>query len=137
MKPLKEASPGDYASPANEHVSSDGSPDESADESPVEGAGADSGEVAVADAGHWTPALSRSVMLRHDRVRGTDLLLMPERVVVLRGSAGAVLRLCDGRREVAAIVAELAERFPDESGASVATEVPQFLGRMREEGWIR
>ncbi|MEV0931904.1 pyrroloquinoline quinone biosynthesis peptide chaperone PqqD [Streptomyces phaeochromogenes] len=104
---------------------------EGADES------AGTGAVAVADAGPWTPALSRSVMLRHDRVRGTDLLLMPERVVVLRGSAGAVLRLCDGRREVAAIVAELAERFPDESGASVATEVPQFLGRMREEGWIR
>ncbi|WP_328694066.1 pyrroloquinoline quinone biosynthesis peptide chaperone PqqD [Streptomyces phaeochromogenes] len=104
---------------------------EGADES------AGTGEVAVSDVGHWTPALSRSVMLRHDRVRGTDLLLMPERVVVLRGSAGAVLRLCDGRREVAAIVAELAERFPDESGASVATEVPQFLGRLREEGWIR
>ncbi|WP_435864280.1 pyrroloquinoline quinone biosynthesis peptide chaperone PqqD [Streptomyces phaeochromogenes] len=137
MKPLKEAPPGFYASAANEHVSPDVSPDESADVSPDEDAGAHSGEVAVSDVGHWTPALSRSVMLRHDRVRGTDLLLMPERVVVLRGSAGAVLRLCDGRREVAAIVAELAERFPDESGASVATEVPEFLGRMREEGWIR
>jgi len=123
MKPLREAPPGGRASPANEDASTD--------------AGADAGEVAVADAGHWTPALSRSVMLRHDRVRGTDLLLMPERVVVLRGSAGAVLRLCDGRREVGAIVAELAERFPDESGASVATEVPEFLGRLREEGWIR
>lgn len=120
MKPLREAPPGGRASPANEDADTD--------------TGAEAGEGTVADAGHWTPALSRSVMLRHDRVRGTDLLLMPERVVVLRGSAGAVLRLCDGRRQVAAIVAELAERFP---GASVATEVPEFLGRMREEGWIR
>jgi pyrroloquinoline quinone biosynthesis protein D len=84
--------------------------------------------------GDWSPALSRSVMLRHDRVRGTDLLLMPERVVVLRGSAGEVLRLCDGERPVGAIVDELAERFP---GAPVATEVPRFLGRLREEGWLR
>ena len=124
MKSLKEASPGGCASPADEDANTDTDTD----------TGAEAGEVAVSDAGHWTPALSRSVTLRHDRVRGTDLLLMPERVVVLRGSAGAVLRLCDGRREVAAIVAELAERFP---GASVATEVPEFLGRMREEGWIR
>ncbi|MGA6227867.1 pyrroloquinoline quinone biosynthesis peptide chaperone PqqD [Streptomyces umbrinus] len=118
--PLKEASPGDHASATDEGADTD--------------AGVGAGEGAFADAGHWTPALSRSVMLRHDRVRGTDLLLMPERVVVLRGSAGAILRLCDGRREVAAIVAELTERFPC---ASVATEVPEFLGRMREEGWIR
>ncbi|WP_419665619.1 pyrroloquinoline quinone biosynthesis peptide chaperone PqqD [Streptomyces sp. 2-1] len=118
--PLKEAFPGDHASATDAGVEAR--------------AGAEASEGAVADAGHWTPALSRSVMLRHDRVRGTDLLLMPERVVVLRGGAGAILRLCDGRREVAAIVAELAERFP---GASVATEVPEFLGRMREEGWIR
>lgn len=118
--PLKEAPPGGHASATDEDADTDAS--------------VGAGEGAFADAGHWTPALSRSVMLRHDRVRGTDLLLMPERVVVLRGSAGAILRLCDGRREVAAIVAELAERF---SGASVATEVPEFLGRMREEGWIR
>jgi len=39
----------------------------------------------------WRPALSRGVVLRHDRVRGTDLLLLPERVVVLRGSAGPSL----------------------------------------------
>ncbi|MEV2227077.1 pyrroloquinoline quinone biosynthesis peptide chaperone PqqD [Streptomyces phaeochromogenes] len=122
MKPLKEAPPGGSASAADESV----------------GDGENAGT--VADAGGWSPALSRSVMLRYDRVRGTDLLLMPERVVVLRGSAGAVLRLCDGRREVAAIVAELAERFPEASVASVAsvaTEVPEFLGRLREEGWIR
>lgn len=124
MKPLREAPPGGRASPANEDANTDTDT----------GAGVGAGEGAVADVGLWTPALSRSVMLRHDRVRGTDLLLMPERVVVLRGSAGAILRLCDGRREVAAIVAELAGRFP---GGSVATEVPEFLGRMREEGWIR
>ncbi|MFI7020034.1 pyrroloquinoline quinone biosynthesis peptide chaperone PqqD [Streptomyces sp. NPDC050164] len=82
----------------------------------------------------WTPVLHRSVTLRHDRVRDTDLLVMPERVVVLRGSASAVLRLCDGERPLGAIVAELADRYP---GAPVATEVPRFLGRLREEGWLR
>jgi len=35
------------------------------------------------------------VVLRRDRVRGGDLLLMPERVVELNGTAAAILRLCD------------------------------------------
>ncbi|MFI0817749.1 pyrroloquinoline quinone biosynthesis peptide chaperone PqqD [Streptomyces sp. NPDC021098] len=82
----------------------------------------------------WRPALNPAVRLRHDRVRKVDLLVLPERVVVLRGTAGTVLRLCDGDRDLDTIVAELAERFP---GAPVATDVPAFLDRMHEEGWIR
>ncbi|MFD5859740.1 pyrroloquinoline quinone biosynthesis peptide chaperone PqqD [Streptomyces chartreusis] len=82
----------------------------------------------------WRPALARSVVLRHDRVRGTDLLLLPERVVVLHGSAGGVLRLCDGSRAVDDIVTELGARFSD---APVADEVPEFLRTLRKEGWLR
>ncbi|GAA3974801.1 hypothetical protein GCM10023085_66630 [Actinomadura viridis] len=78
--------------------------------------------------------LDRSVMLRYDRVRGTDLLLMPERAVRLGGAGGAILRLCDGRRTVADIIAELGETFP---GAPLADEVPAFLERIRAEGWLR
>ncbi|MEU2339781.1 pyrroloquinoline quinone biosynthesis peptide chaperone PqqD [Streptomyces sp. NPDC006654] len=82
----------------------------------------------------WRPALARSVVLRHDQVRRTDLLVLPERVVVLSGRAADVLRLCDGHRQVGEIVDELTERFP---GAPVADEVPRFLDRVREEGWLR
>jgi pyrroloquinoline quinone biosynthesis protein D len=82
----------------------------------------------------WRPALSRAVLLRHDRVRGKDLLVLPERVVVLHGDAGRVLRLCDGSRGVDDIVAELAARFP---GAPVADEVPGFLDTLRKEGLLR
>ncbi|MFC8519523.1 pyrroloquinoline quinone biosynthesis peptide chaperone PqqD [Streptomyces sp. NPDC057257] len=81
----------------------------------------------------WRPVLRRSVVLRHDRVRGTDLLLLPERVVVLHGSAGRVLGLCDGSRAVDDIVAELGARYP---GAPVAGEVPEFLAALRKEGWL-
>jgi len=52
------------------------------------------------------PVLSRGVVLRHDRVRDPELLLLPGRVVVLRGSAGPVVRLCDGMRAGADIVAD-------------------------------
>ncbi|MFG2290737.1 pyrroloquinoline quinone biosynthesis peptide chaperone PqqD [Streptomyces sp. NPDC048595] len=82
----------------------------------------------------WCPKLASGVHLRHDGVRDTDLLLLPERVVVLEGNAGEVLRLCDGRHDVPAIVAELSRRYPD---APVSTEVPEFLRRIRDEGWLR
>jgi pyrroloquinoline quinone biosynthesis protein D len=81
----------------------------------------------------WRPALARSIVLRYDRIRETDLLLMPERAVQLSGEAGRILRLCDGRRTAEEIVAELAEAFP---GAAVAEDVPEFLARVRAEGWL-
>lgn len=82
----------------------------------------------------WRPALAPALVRRHDPVRDADLLLLPERVGVLKGSAAAVVGLCDGNRSVRDIVHELAERFP---GAPVAVEVPLFLERLREEGWLR
>ncbi|MCZ0985820.1 pyrroloquinoline quinone biosynthesis protein PqqD [Streptomyces diastatochromogenes] len=81
----------------------------------------------------WRPALARGVLPRHDPVRDADLLLLPERVVVLHGRAGAVLARCDGSRTVAGIVAELSAEYP---GAPVAAEVPDFLAGLRKEGWL-
>lgn len=82
----------------------------------------------------WRPALARSVTLRHDRVRGVDLLVLPERVVILRGSAGSIVALCDGAREVTDIVGELEARHP---GAAVAGDVSRFLADLRAQGWLR
>ncbi|MEW2355805.1 pyrroloquinoline quinone biosynthesis peptide chaperone PqqD [Spirillospora sp. NPDC029432] len=87
-----------------------------------------------AEQASWRPVLTRSVVLRYDRVRGTDLLLMPERAVRLSGAGGRILRLCDGTRTVPAIVAELAETFPD---APLDAEVPAFLDRVRTQGWLQ
>lgn len=86
------------------------------------------------DANVWRPALAASVVLRHDGVRDVDLLVLPERAVVLTPSAAAVLRLCDGRTGAADIVDRLVREFPD---APVATDVPEFLQRVRGEGWLR
>ncbi|WP_433257343.1 pyrroloquinoline quinone biosynthesis peptide chaperone PqqD [Streptosporangium sp. CA-135522] len=82
----------------------------------------------------WRPELASSIMFRHDGVRGTDLLVMPEKVVVLNDQAAAVIRLCDGSRTVTEIVGELSARFPT---APVADDVPAFLHRVRREGWLR
>jgi pyrroloquinoline quinone biosynthesis protein D len=69
------------------------------------------------------PRLAPHVRLTFDRARRRHVLLTPEAVRVLNGTAAAVLGLCDGERTVAEIVAELNGRF-----AHVADdEVRRFL----------
>ncbi|WP_344548430.1 pyrroloquinoline quinone biosynthesis peptide chaperone PqqD [Actinomadura fulvescens] len=74
------------------------------------------------------------MVLRRDRTRGADILLMPERVVVLNETAARILRLCDGEHSVDDIVTELGQAFP---GAPVNAEVPTFLRQVMEAGWLR
>ncbi|WAL68573.1 pyrroloquinoline quinone biosynthesis peptide chaperone PqqD [Amycolatopsis cynarae] len=72
------------------------------------------------------PRLARHVRLAFCRTRQRRILLHPETVVVLNDSGADILELCDGRRTVAEIVAELGARYqavPDD-------EVRQFLTRL-------
>jgi pyrroloquinoline quinone biosynthesis protein D len=57
------------------------------------------------------PRLPRGVKLRRDDVRQRWTLLAPERIFEVDGTAAAVLQLCDGERDLAAIVAELAALY--------------------------
>jgi pyrroloquinoline quinone biosynthesis protein D len=57
------------------------------------------------------PRLPRGVRLKRDEARGRWTLLAPERIFEVDETAATVLKLCDGERDLAAIVAELAERY--------------------------
>jgi pyrroloquinoline quinone biosynthesis protein D len=57
------------------------------------------------------PRLPRGVRLRRDEARSRWTLLAPERIFEIDDTAAAVLELCDGERELNAIVAELAARY--------------------------
>ena len=72
------------------------------------------------------PRLARHVRLSFDRARHRHVLLLPETVVVLNGSGADILELCDGRRTVAEVVAELGERY----GSVPDDEVRRFLTRL-------
>jgi len=72
------------------------------------------------------PRLARHVRLSYCRTRQRPILLLPETVVVLHGSAAPILELCDGRRTAAEIVAELGTRYRDVPG----DEVRGFLARL-------
>ena len=57
------------------------------------------------------PRLPKGVKLKHDEVRARWTLLAPERIFEVDATAAAVLELCDGERDLATIVAELAKRY--------------------------
>src|SRR5688572_28740058 len=80
----------------------------------------------TAVSGSDRPRLARHVRLTFCQTRKRHILLLPETVVVLHGSGADILELCDGRRTVAEIVAELGARYqtvPDD-------EVRRFLSRL-------
>ncbi|MDX6297398.1 MAG: pyrroloquinoline quinone biosynthesis protein [Nocardioidaceae bacterium] len=72
------------------------------------------------------PKLASHVRLSHDSARNQHVLLSPETVAVLNGTSADILRLCDGRRSVAEIVAELQGRYD----RVVDDEIRAFLARM-------
>jgi pyrroloquinoline quinone biosynthesis protein D len=62
-----------------------------------------------------------------------DLLLVPERVVTLNTTAGAVLGLCDGTRTVSAIRQALEARY---EGPELGADLGAFLAAARRERWL-
>lgn len=79
------------------------------------------------------PRLSAGAMIRHDAVRGADLVLLPERVITLNRSASAIIRRCDGSRTAGDIAHEL-ERTHGRAGLEPA--VRRLLRRLAEQGAI-
>ncbi|SFS71629.1 pyrroloquinoline quinone biosynthesis peptide chaperone PqqD [Saccharopolyspora flava] len=79
------------------------------------------------------PRLVTKAMLKHDKVRDADLLLLPERVVELNASSSAILRLCDGDRTVREIVEVLEEQF---GTTGITDDVLTFLRDARDQGWV-
>jgi pyrroloquinoline quinone biosynthesis protein D len=72
------------------------------------------------------PRLSSHVRLTFDPARERHVLLAPEAVSVLNGTGATILDLCDGRRTVAEIVAELRARYDHVAG----DEVRDFVARL-------
>ena len=73
------------------------------------------------------PRLVRGVKLRADPARGGHVLLAPERVVAANPTAVAVVERCDGSRNVAGIVDELAAAYSADR-ALIEADVHALLG---------
>ncbi|OZB90331.1 pyrroloquinoline quinone biosynthesis peptide chaperone PqqD [Paenibacillus sp. XY044] len=71
--------------------------------------------------------------LKFDKARQTDLLLLPERVVNLNPTAGAILWLCDGTRSVQQIIGELETKY---NQSNLQEDILEFLTQAIERGWV-
>ena len=72
--------------------------------------------------------------LQWEAAQGAYVLLYPEGMVRLNPSAGEILRRCDGARDIAAIVRELQQAFPE---VDLAQDVNEFMEVAYERRWIR
>jgi pyrroloquinoline quinone biosynthesis protein D len=75
------------------------------------------------------PCLAPHVRLTFDAARQRHVLLTPESVTVLNGTAAAVLGLCDGERTVAEIVAALRGRYDRVDGDEVQLLLDRLAAR--------
>lgn len=78
------------------------------------------------------PRIAPLYRLQWEPAQVSWVLLFPEGMVKLNSSAGEILRRCDGRRSVAAIVAELDAA----AGVDVGADVRAFLQLASERRWV-
>ena len=79
------------------------------------------------------PRLAPHVRLTFDPARERHVLLTPEAVTVMNGTGATILSLCDGRRTVTEIVAELHKRYDRVDD----DEVRLFLAGLAARGYVR
>ena len=79
------------------------------------------------------PAIAPGMRLQWEPAQAAHVLLYPEGMVQLNGSAGAILARCDGVRTVAEIVADLEQSF---GAADLAADVTAFVELALERRWL-
>ncbi|UPY36584.1 pyrroloquinoline quinone biosynthesis peptide chaperone PqqD [Sediminicoccus sp. KRV36] len=80
-----------------------------------------------------TPRFAPGVRLQEDRARGRWIVMAPERMFIPDEIALEVLRLVDGQRDEAAIVAELAQKFAAPVD-TIAADVRVMLDDLQAKG---
>ncbi len=80
------------------------------------------------------PVIPPGLRLQWEAAQQAHVLLYPEGMVRLNQSAASILQLCDGRRSVAGIIADLERSF----GASgLSADVLTFVSHALQKHWLR
>jgi pyrroloquinoline quinone biosynthesis protein D len=92
------------------------------------------------------PRLAAKARLKFDKVREKNLLLLPEKVVVLNETAASILTLCDGRQTVNTITEKIraslqADTVTADTSAlldlkTMKADIFEFLREMEDQGWV-
>jgi pyrroloquinoline quinone biosynthesis protein D len=79
------------------------------------------------------PAIARGFRLQWEPAQNAHVLLYPEGMVKLNGSAGEILKRCDGNRDIDAIVTDLERAF---EATGLTKDVNAFIALALERKWI-
>ena len=79
------------------------------------------------------PAIAHGMRLQWEPAQDAHVLLYPEGMVKLNGSAGAIMSRCDGVRTLADIVADLERTY---AATGLAADVRAFVALAVERGWL-
>jgi pyrroloquinoline quinone biosynthesis protein D len=84
-------------------------------------------------AGSSRPRIGPGFRLQWEAAQDCHVLLYPEGMVKLNGSAGEIIRRCDGERSVADIVVELEQAF---SMSGLEPDVLAFVKMAADKRWL-
>jgi pyrroloquinoline quinone biosynthesis protein D len=79
------------------------------------------------------PVLGHGLKLQWEPAQDAHVLLFPEGMVKLNGSAGAIMSRCDGKRSVADIVADLEQAY---GATGLGADVDAFVALAVEKRWL-
>jgi pyrroloquinoline quinone biosynthesis protein D len=79
------------------------------------------------------PAIGKGFRLQWEPAQNAHVLLYPEGMVKLNGSAGEILERCDGERTMAQIIADLESAF---AAQGLAKDVNAFVVLAIERKWL-
>ena len=79
------------------------------------------------------PHVGNGFRLQWEPAQSCHVLLYPEGMVKLNGSAGEIMKRCDGERSVAAIVADLEQAF---AAQGLERDVLAFMAMAAEQKWL-
>lgn len=78
--------------------------------------------------------LEKQFRFQWEPAQNTHVLLYPEGLIKLPGSAGEIMKRIDGKASAEDIVRSLEQAFP---GADLQQDVIDFLEVAHDKGWIR
>jgi pyrroloquinoline quinone biosynthesis protein D len=79
------------------------------------------------------PLIGRGFRLQWESAQNSHVLLYPEGMVKLNGSAGEIMKRCDGERTLAEITADLEQAF---GAADLSVDVTAFVSFALDQKWL-
>ena len=80
------------------------------------------------------PAVERGFRLQWEPAQNAHVLLYPEGMIKLNGSAGEILKRCDGASTLADITADLERAF---ATSNLSDDVMRFVVMAVEKRWLQ